>query len=42
LDDEDRVKCAELGLEIYFHRKDQWVDGMGDGGVKRVDGSMEG
>jgi hypothetical protein len=40
LDDGDRLKCAELGMEIYYHRKDGWVDGMGDEGVKRVNGSM--
>ncbi|KAJ5883106.1 uncharacterized protein N7473_009992 [Penicillium subrubescens] len=42
LDDEHRVKCAELGMEIYYHRKDGWVDGMGDESVKRVNGSMDG
>lgn len=40
LDDEHRVKCSELEMEIYYHRKDGWVDGLGDEGVKRVDGSM--
>lgn len=42
LDDEDRARCAELGMEIYYHRKDKWVDGMRDEGVKRVNGSMDG
>ena len=42
LDDGDRDRCKELGMEIYYHRRDGWVDGMGDEGVKRVDGSMSG
>ena len=42
LNDGDRVRCQELGMEIYYHRRDGWVDGMGDEEVKRVDGSMGG
>ena len=40
LDDEYRVQCSELEMEIYYHQKDGWVDGLGGEGVKRVDGSM--
>ncbi|RAH63265.1 DUF636 domain protein [Aspergillus piperis CBS 112811] len=40
LDEEYRVKCSELEMEIYYHRKDGWVDGLGGEEVKRVDGSM--
>lgn len=42
LDDEDRERCGEVGLEIYSHRKDGWVDGIGAEGVKKVNGSMKG
>ncbi|EPS25263.1 hypothetical protein PDE_00196 [Penicillium oxalicum 114-2] len=40
LDEEDRVRCSKLGMEIFYHRKDEWVDGMSDQGVVRRNGSM--
>ncbi|CEO59381.1 hypothetical protein PMG11_04057 [Penicillium brasilianum] len=42
LNDEDRERCVELGMEIYCHRKDGWVDGIGGEGVRKVNGSMDG
>ncbi|KAI3106525.1 hypothetical protein CBS147333_6628 [Penicillium roqueforti] len=26
LDEEHRLNCAKLAMEIYYHRKDKWVD----------------
>lgn len=40
LDEEHRVKCAKLAVEIYHHRKDGWVDDIGTENVQRIDGSM--
>ncbi|KAJ5359543.1 uncharacterized protein N7496_011956 [Penicillium cataractarum] len=42
LDDEDRERCGELGMEIYCRRKDGWVDGIGGEGVKKLNQSMDG
>ncbi|BDD59990.1 hypothetical protein MPDQ_002274 [Monascus purpureus] len=38
LDGEFREECRELGGEIYYHRKDGWVDGMKEEGVLRING----
>ncbi|KGO75794.1 Glutathione-dependent formaldehyde-activating enzyme/centromere protein V [Penicillium italicum] len=42
LDEEHRLNCAKLEMEIYYHRKDKWVDDMGNEDVPRVNGSMGG
>jgi hypothetical protein len=40
LDEEHRLDCTKLATEIYYHRKDTWVDQMGNEEVPRVNGSM--
>ncbi|KAJ6186254.1 hypothetical protein N7519_007555 [Penicillium mononematosum] len=40
LDEGHRLNCAELAAEIYYHRKDKWVDDMGNEDVRRINGSM--
>ncbi|CAI7677768.1 unnamed protein product [Penicillium pancosmium] len=41
LDEEHRLNCAKLATEIYYHRKDIWVDEMGNEDVQRINGSMD-
>ncbi|KAJ5955465.1 hypothetical protein N7501_009744 [Penicillium viridicatum] len=42
LDEEHRLSCANLATEIYYHRKDKWVDDLGNEDVERINGSMGG
>ncbi|KAJ5533811.1 hypothetical protein N7527_000065 [Penicillium freii] len=42
LDEEHRLSCAKLATEIYYHRKDKWVNDLENEGVERINGSMGG
>ncbi|KAJ5673779.1 hypothetical protein N7462_009218 [Penicillium macrosclerotiorum] len=40
LDEQCRLQCANLTTEIYYHRKDAWVDEIGNDKVQKLNGSM--
>ncbi|KAF9884740.1 hypothetical protein FE257_001302 [Aspergillus nanangensis] len=40
LDDEDRARCGQLGLEIFNKSRDGWLEGMTDGDVQKLEGGM--
>ena len=39
LDEESRERCGALTAEIWYHRKDKWVDQIGAEGVMKISGS---